>query len=80
MAKYSFFIWNKHSRVRYPRTLDLPDVDAARQVASRIASIFVDVVPHWDDFSFQQRNTFVVEIVGETVLTIPFREAKQPAS
>ena len=49
----------------------------------KIADIFVDVVPHWDDLSSQQRNTFVVEIVdeaGQTVLTVPFREAKQPAS
>ncbi len=33
MAKYSFSIWNKRSRVRYPKELDLPDVDVARAVA-----------------------------------------------
>ena len=80
MAKYSFFIWNKRSRVRYPRTLDLPDVDAAREVASRIASIFVEVVPYWGDLSSEQRSVFVIEIVdeaGQTVLTVPFREAEE---
>ncbi len=83
MCEYSFFVWNERSRVRYPRTLDLPDVVAARKVALRIADIFVDVVPHWSDLPFEQRNTFVVEIVdgtGQTVLTVPFRDAKQPAS
>ncbi len=83
MCQYSFYVWNSHSRVKYLRTLDLPDVVAARKMALKIADIFVDAVPHWDDLSFQQRNTFVVEIVdetGQTVLTVPFREAKQPAS
>jgi len=83
MSQYSFFVWNKRNRIRYPRTLDLPDVTTARKAALKIANIFVDVVPHWRDLSFQQRNTFVVEIVdetGQTVLTVPFREARQPAS
>jgi hypothetical protein len=83
MCQYSFYVWNSCSRVKYPRTLDLPDVVAARKAALKIANIFVDVVPNWSDLSFERRNTFVVEIVdetGQTVLTVPFREGKQPAS
>ena len=83
MTHYSFFVWNNRNRVRYPRSYDLPDVVAARKAALKIADIFVDVVPHWSDLPFHQRNTFVVEVVdetGQTVLTVPFREAKQPAS
>ena len=83
MSQYSFFVWNERSRVRYPRILDLPDDRAARKAALKIANIFAEVVPHWDDLSSQQRNTFVVEIMdetGQTVLTVPFRDAKQPAS
>ena len=83
MSQYSFFVWNNHGRVRYPRVLDLPDDVAARRAALKIADIFAEVVPRWDDLSPQQRNTFVVEIVdeaGQTVLTVPFRQAKQPAS
>ena len=83
MTHYSFFVWNSRNRVKYPRSYDLPDVVAARKAALKIADIFVEVVPHWDDLYSQQRNTFVVEVVeetGQTVLTIPFREAKQPAS
>jgi hypothetical protein len=80
MPQYSFFIWNKRSRVRYPRALDLPDVEAAREVASRIARIFVEVVPYWGELSCEQRSGFVVEIVdedGQTMLTVPFREAEE---
>ena len=49
----------------------------------KIADVFVETVPRWSDLSAHQRNTFVVEIVdeaGQTVLTVPFREAKQLAS
>jgi hypothetical protein len=80
MTAYSYFIWNKRSRVKYPKTFDLPDVDAAREVASRIARIFVEVVPYWGDLSSEQRSDIVVEIVdeaGETVLTVPFRETEE---
>ena len=83
MTHYSFFVWNSRNRVKYPRSYDLPDVAAAGEAALKIADIFADVVPNWSDLPFQQRDTFVVEIVdetGQTVLTVPFREAKQPAS
>ncbi len=83
MPKYSFFVWNKRSRVQYPRSFDLPDVDAARAVALKIARIFVEVVPYWGELTSKQQNDFVVEIVGEagqTVLTIPFKEAEKPES
>ena len=83
MTQYSFFVWNNRGRIQYPRIMDLPDVEDARKAALKIAEIFVDVVPRWSDLSSHQRNTFVVEIVndiGQTVLTVPFRDAKQPAS
>jgi hypothetical protein len=83
MTQYSFFVWNNRGRIQYPRTVDLPDIGAARKAALKIADIFVDVIPKWSDLPSHQRNTFVVEIVndiGQTVLTVPFREGKQPAS
>ena len=83
MSQYSFFVWNKYRRVKYPRTLDLPDVEAARQVALRIARVFVEVVPYWSGLSQKQKNAFVIEVAdeaGQTVLTVPFTEAKEPAS
>jgi hypothetical protein len=83
MAQYSFFVWNNRSRVKYPRILDLPDSDAALEAALKIARIFTEVVPYWNDLSSQQRDTFVVEIVdetGQTVLTVPFVEAEELVS
>ncbi len=61
--------------------MDLADIDAARTVALRIARAFAEVVPYWDSLTAEQQNGFVVEIVdetGETVLTVPFREAEEP--
>jgi hypothetical protein len=83
MSHYSLVVWSERTRVRYPRTFDLPNVDAARAVALKIAHIFREVVPYWGNLSSKQRDNFVVEILdeaGQTVLTVPFREAEEPKS
>ncbi len=52
-------------------------------LALKIARIFIEVVPYWGELSSKQRNDFVVEILdedGQTVLTVPFREAEEPKS
>jgi len=80
MPHYNLFLDNQYSRVRYPETLDLPDVDAARDVARKVAKVFMEVVPYWKDLSPDQQDAFVVEIVDETgglLLTMPFREAAE---
>jgi hypothetical protein len=79
MPQYTLFIWNKHRRIKYPRSVDLPDAKAAREVALRLARVFTEVVPYWNDLSSKQQRNFVVEIVdeeGRTVLTVPFRDAE----
>jgi hypothetical protein len=79
MPRYTLFISNQSSRIRYPDVLDLPDLDAARGVARRVVKVFTDVVPYWSELSSDQQSDFVVEIVdeaGELLLTIPFREAE----
>ena len=81
MPLYTVFLYNQHSRVRYPETMDLPDVEAAKDAARRVAKVFMDVVPYWHDLSSGQQNRFVVEVVdeaGELVLTVPFKEAEEP--
>ncbi len=58
----------------------MPNVEAARRVALRVAQVFIEVVPYWNDLSAEQQNDFVVEIddeSGQTVLTVPFREAQE---
>ncbi len=58
----------------------MPDVEAARRFALRVAQVFIEVVPYWNDLSPEQQNDFVVEVddeSGQTVLTVPFREAQE---
>jgi hypothetical protein len=81
MPSYNLFLYNQHSRVRYPETLDVPDVDAAQRVARRVADVFMEVVPYWDELTPEQQHRYVVEIVdkaGGLLLTVPFREIKEP--
>jgi hypothetical protein len=80
MPQYSLFISDQHRRIRYPKSHNLPDVEAARRVALRVARVFIEVVPYWNELSFEQQNDFVVEVddeSGQTVLTVPFREARE---
>ena len=79
MPHYSLYLYNQRKRVRYPETLDLPDVDAAKRVARRVANVFMEVVPYWSDLSPDQQSRYVVEIMDEAgglLLTVPFREAE----
>jgi hypothetical protein len=80
MPRYSFFLYNQRKRVRYPETLDLPDVDAAQHVARRIAKVFMEAVPYWNDLSPDQQDRYVVEIVGEAgelLVTVLFRDKRK---
>jgi hypothetical protein len=80
MPLYNLFLYNQHSRVRYPQTLILSDLDAARRVAQRVAQVFMEVVPYWDELSPEQQSRYVVEITdqaGGLLLTVPFSEAKE---
>ena len=80
MPKYSFFVCSKRKRVKYPKSFYLADVEAARQVALRIAHAFGRVVPGWNQLSSDQQNNFTVEVIdeaGQTVLTVPFQDAEQ---
>jgi len=80
MPRYNLLLYNQHSRVRYPKTLNLPDVDAAHDVALRVAKVFMEVVPYWGDLSPDQQHRYVVEIVDEAgglLLTVPFRERRR---
>jgi hypothetical protein len=77
MPQYDFFVWNKRSRVKYPRSYHLADIEAARAVAARIARVFGEVIPLWSDLPQDRQNNFAVEVVdetGQTVLTVPFKE------
>jgi hypothetical protein len=83
MPQYSLFVCSQDDRIKYPKSYDLPDVEAARRVALRVAKVFMEVVPYWNDLSPEQQNDFVVQIDDEssqTVLIVPFKEANEPSS
>ena len=83
MSKYSFHVCSKRSRVQYPKSFYLSDIEAARQVAARIARGFGSVVPHWKSLSVDQQNNYRVEAVDETgqrVLIVPVRQLEQARS
>jgi hypothetical protein len=80
MPRYNLFLYNQHSRVRYPETLDVPDVETAQRFARRVANAFMEVVPYWSDLSPEQQSRYVVEIVDEAgglLLSVPFMETEE---
>jgi hypothetical protein len=80
MPQYILFVCSQDHRIKYPRSYDLPDVEAARHVALRVARVFMEVVPYWNDLSPEQQNDFVIQIDDEssqTVLIVPFRDARE---
>ena len=83
MPRYSFILWNKRSRVNYPKSFDLTDIEAAREVAIGIARVFGEVAPRWDELTYDRQKNFAVEIIdetGATVLVVPFLGAEEPKS
>jgi len=80
MPRYSLFLYNRRKRVRYPESLNLPDVDAAQRVARRVAHIFMEVVPYWHELTPEQQSRYVVEIVDEAgglLLSVSFMETEE---
>ena len=50
-------------------------------MALRVAQVFIEVVPYWNDLSPDQQDGFMVEIDdegGQTILTVRFKEAQKP--
>jgi hypothetical protein len=79
MPKYNFLLCSGRSRVKYPKSFHLTDIEAARQVGFRIAQTTRDVVPQWNDLTSDQQRNFAVEVVngaGQTVLTLPCKAAE----
>ena len=80
MPKYNFLLCSGRSRVKYPKSFHLTDIEAARQVGFRIAQTTKEVVPQWNDLPSDQQKNFAVEVVdgaGQTILTVPCKEAEE---
>jgi hypothetical protein len=83
MPEYHFIVWTDRSRVKCPENFYLPDVEAARRVATRLAWVFGEIVPQWDELTYEQQYNVAVEVVdeaGHTLLAVPFREAEELTS
>ena len=81
MPKYNFLLCSGRSRVKYPKSFHLTDIGAARQVGFRIARTTREVVAQWNDLPSDQQKSFAVEVVdgaGQTVLTLPCKDAEEP--
>jgi hypothetical protein len=80
MPCYSLVLFNQRKRVRYPESLNLTDVDAAQRAAQRVAQVFMEVVPYWNELSPDEKDRYVVEVVGEAgelLLIVPFRQKRK---
>ncbi len=82
MTRYNFLLCSRRSRIKYPKSFYLSDIEAARQVASRIARGFGGAVPQWRDLSAAEQSNFTVQAVdetGQTVLTVPVGDEAHPS-
>jgi len=78
MPQYSIYVLATRGRVKYPRSFDQPNAEAARKIALRIAQVFIKAIPGWEDLPPDEQDAFVLEIVnekGQVVLTVPFNAA-----
>jgi len=76
MPYYDLYVLTERRRVKYPRRLNIPSVEAAHAIAVRMAQAFVNVGLSLDHLSIAAHGDFVVEVVsetGQTVLIVPGR-------
>jgi hypothetical protein len=76
MTHYQLFLWNKHGRYRYPKSVNVPDVGTAHRFALRMARVLLENAALWRGWSAEERTNFVVNITdeaGQTVLRVPSR-------
>jgi len=75
MPTYDVYVWTKFRRLKYPRGLNIPSLEAAHSVALRMARVFIGLRSPKGHLSVAERD-FHVEVVnedGRTVLAVPGR-------
>ncbi|WP_425286885.1 DUF6894 family protein [Microvirga vignae] len=76
MPNYDLYVRTQSRRTKYPRRLNLPSVEAAHEVALRLARILVEGRSCWEGLAIAACDDFTVEAADETgqiVLTVPGR-------
>ena len=75
MPSYDVYVWTKFRRLKYPRGLNIPNLQAAHSIALRMAQVFLGLKSSRGYLS-QAECDFHVEVVnedGRTVLAVPGR-------
>ncbi|WP_445500775.1 DUF6894 family protein [Microvirga sp. G4-2] len=76
MPNYDLYVCTRSRRTKYPRSLNLPSLEAAHEVALRLARILVEGRSCWNGLAIASYDDFTVEAAneaGQIVLTIPGR-------
>lgn len=76
MPHYDLYVCTQTRRTKYPRRLNLPSLEAAHEVALRLARILVEGRSAWSGLAIATCDDFTVEAAdeaGQVVLTIPGR-------
>jgi hypothetical protein len=75
MPNYDVYVWTNSRRLKYPRGLNVPSLEAAHSVALMMARVFIGrEAPR--GYLSQAECDFHVEVVnedGRTVLAVPGR-------
>lgn len=75
MPTYDVYVWTKSRRLKYPRGLNIPSLEAAHGIALRMARVFIGLKSPSGHLSLAERD-FLIEVVnedGRAVLTVPGR-------
>ncbi len=75
MPTYDVYVWTNFRRLKYPRGLNVPSLEAAHSVALKMARVFMGLRSS-DGYLSPAECDFHVEVVskdGQTVLAVPGR-------
>ncbi len=73
MPTYDVYVLDNFRRLKYPRGLNVPSLDAAHDIALRMARVFIGLRSPEGYLSVAERN-FLIEVVdedGRAVLLVP---------
>ncbi len=75
MPSYDVYVWTNFRRLKYPRGLNIPSLEAAHTVALMMARVFMSLRAPRGHLPLAERD-FLVEVVnedGRAVLIVPGR-------
>jgi hypothetical protein len=55
VATYDVYVWTKSRRMKYPRGLIIPNLEAAHNVALKMARVLIGLQPPSDHISLAER-------------------------